>query len=525
MTQATEAVAAGTAAPPSATNSHRLVRSSSLLLTGRCLSMAINFATQVLIVRHLSQTAYGTFAYALSIASIAQSVVALGFDRALVRFLPIDHERRDYNRLFGTMAMAFATVLGLGLALVVAVHLFRGSLAVAGHTDPEAFSLILILIFLAPIQAVDEMLVSLFAVFAKPRSIFLRKHVIGPGLRFAIAGFLVVTGGDVFVLARAYVLAGIAGIALYVLLLSRELKRIGLWQHFDRRSIRWPWAEILAFSLPLLSTDVVYAMMHSVDALILEHFHGAASVAQLRAVQPAARLNEFVLLSFTLLFSPVAARLFARQDGEGIRDLYWQTAAWIAVLTFPVFLATTFLARPLTVLLFGVRYEQSALLMALLAGGYYFSAAAGLNGLTLRVYGRVRYLVAVNVATAVINAGVSLLLIPRFGAIGAAIGTLVALVVHNVLKQIGLGRWTSVRVFDRRYTGVYVTIALAVPVLFGLELFLHPPLPVSLAVAALATLGVLRTSGRILRVQHTFPELLRVPGVRQLLGPASRTAD
>ena len=39
------------------------IRGSSLLLTGRLLSLAVNFATQVLIVRYLSKTDFGAFAH------------------------------------------------------------------------------------------------------------------------------------------------------------------------------------------------------------------------------------------------------------------------------------------------------------------------------------------------------------------------------------------------------------------------------------------------------------------------------
>jgi hypothetical protein len=48
---------------------NRQIRGSSLLLIGRTLSMAVNFAVQVLIVRYLSKTDYGAFAYALSIVA------------------------------------------------------------------------------------------------------------------------------------------------------------------------------------------------------------------------------------------------------------------------------------------------------------------------------------------------------------------------------------------------------------------------------------------------------------------------
>ena len=71
-----------------------------------------------------------------------------------------------------------------------------------------------------------------------------------------------------------------------------------------------------------------------------------------------------------LLFTPLAARLFARGDRAGIRELYWRTAAWMAVFSFPVFALTFVCAHELTVALFGERYASSAPVLALLALGY-----------------------------------------------------------------------------------------------------------------------------------------------------------
>ena len=46
------------------------VRGSSLLLAGRLVAMAINYATQILIIRYLSKSDYGAFAYALSMVAV-----------------------------------------------------------------------------------------------------------------------------------------------------------------------------------------------------------------------------------------------------------------------------------------------------------------------------------------------------------------------------------------------------------------------------------------------------------------------
>jgi len=67
----------------------RQIRGSSLLLGGRMLSLAVNFATQVLIVRYLSKADFGAFAYGLSIVSLGEALAVLGLDKAIARFLPI----------------------------------------------------------------------------------------------------------------------------------------------------------------------------------------------------------------------------------------------------------------------------------------------------------------------------------------------------------------------------------------------------------------------------------------------------
>ena len=96
--------------------------------------------------------------------------------------------------------------------------------------------------------------------------------------------------------------------------------------------------------------------MNTSDVILLGHYWDAEAVGALRVVLPAARPDMIVMGSFTLLFTPVAARLFARGDLR-IGHLYWQTAAWIAVLSFPVFAVTFSLSQPLTIMLFGERYE------------------------------------------------------------------------------------------------------------------------------------------------------------------------
>ncbi|HUT11656.1 MAG TPA: flippase [Thermoguttaceae bacterium] len=496
----------------------RQIRGSSLLLAGRFLAKGVNFAAQVLIVRHLSQSDYGALAYALSIVVLGQDVAAFGLHRAVSRFLPIYQEKRQYDKLFGTMIMVTGIVLSIGLLMAVVLYACQGPIARAWIGDPRVLSLLLVLIFLAPVEAFDKLLLGMFAVFASPRSIFFRKHVLGPGLKLLVVVLLILGEGSVYFLAVGYLAAAALGVAIYTVVLFRLLKRQGLFRHFHLPSITMPWREVLTFTIPLLTSELVYVVMHTMDVIVLQYYAGVGEVAVLRAVQPLALMNQVVMASFAMLFTPLAARMFARNDRRGINQLYWQTAIWIAVFSFPIFAVTFSIAGPVTVMFYGARYEQSAAILSLLSLGCFFNAALGFNGLTLKVYGKLKYVVAINVAAAVLNLIAILLLVPRYGALGAAIGTCGALIAHNVLKHAGLRLGTGIRLFQRRTMKVYASIAVAAVALWALQAVAAPPVFVSLALAAVVSLLVLRMNRRLLRADEIFPELLRLPLAKQLLG-------
>jgi O-antigen/teichoic acid export membrane protein len=508
----------------------RQIRGSSLMLVGRSISLAVNFAIQILIVWHLSKANYGAFAYALSFVTLGQTLVTFGLDRATTRFVPIFHEQRNYSKMFGTILLVLSTIVGLGSLIVLLAFAFRGFIGqtllndAQGNKD-QVIALLLILIGLAPVQALDDLIAAMFAIFASPRSIFFRKYILAPGLKLSVVLLLILTSSDEFFLAAGYLAAGILGTTIYSIALLRTLTKQGLFEHLSLKNIQVPGREIFAFTIPLLTSDLVYVLMSTSDAILLGHYRTLDEVAAFRAVQPSAVLNQFVLQSFTLLFTPIAARLFARNDREGINTLYWQTAIWTSVLSFPVFAMTFSLAHPMTILLYGERYEQSAIILALLSFGYYFNAALGFNGLTLKVYGKLKYIVVVNLLAAVTNVAINLLLIPLYGPIGAAVGTCTTMVLHNILKQAGLRFGTGISLFEWKYFRVYLSIIIGAAVLLGVQLLIpndyswtQPYVYISFGLAALVALLVVGMNRKLLNVGQTFPELLRFPLMRRVFG-------
>jgi len=489
----------------------RHVRGSMLLLIGRLLSLVFTVATQVVIVRALSKADYGVFAYAFTLTASGRILLSLGQGKLLSRFMSTYEEKKDYARMFGAMILAGATIAVTSTVLLGSLSLFARPILGAAFDEPSAVRVLLVLMFLAPLEALDQVFVSLFAVFSKPTSIFFRKYIITPSLRLGVVLLIALTTKDVQQLAVGYVLTSAIGIGIYVLLLRRVLRERGIAHHLRRDNIIIPFREVFSFSIPTLTSELVFIATNLGSVLILGSFWGARQVADFRAVLPAARLNQVVYQTFVTMFLPMTARLHARDDHDGVRDTYWHTSHFLAVSTFPVFVMTSVFAHATTVTLFGQRYGSAASVLLALSIGYYVSIALGFNTYVLQVYGKLRFLVFSNVGVAVVSLGLAFALTPRYGAAGAAIANGATMAGQNIVNQIVLGRTMKVSGHRMKFLQPYLVIAVVMVPLILLELVFRPGFIIAAAACALGGLAVLRLTRHALELTTMFPELRKIP--------------
>lgn len=500
----------------------RHLRGSTLLLAGRLLSMVFTVATAAILTRATTKADYGGFALALTITSASRFLLSLGQGKTLSRFLAIYLEERDHGRLVGSVLIAAGTILATGTALIVTLFAFHDRLQGAVLERPTAVTVLLVVIFLAPMEALDQVFVSLFAVFTKPRSIFFRKYLFTPVLRLVVVVVTALAGGDIVLLAAGYVATQVFGLAIYATLLRRVLAAHGVFDDLTWRTLRWPVRNVFTFALPMLSTELVLLSMNLGSSLLLGYYGSQADVADLRTAWQAAGLNKIFYTTFLVLYLPMASRLFARGDHDGLREDYWRTAAFLAVMSYPVFALTGPFAGSTAVALFGGRYASAGAVLALLAVGYYVNSALGFNLVTLQAYGKVRFLLFVNLACAALNLVLSFALIPRYGASGAAAANAAVLVLQNVAYQVGVMRTLGTAFLDRRYLPTYLSIVLVTAGLWAVQLAFDPPVWVAFLASAAASVLLVVLNRPVLALADSFPELAKIPVLRWVTGATPR---
>ena len=495
------------------------IRGSSGMLVGYAVAQIVNFVVQIGIVRHLDKDVYGDFAWALSAVLLLHSLVPLGLDRANTRFLAMYDERRDYPRLFGMIVLEGLVLLVTGGCVVIGALALR---PVIGDVAPSslAVSLLLILVALAPIDALDAIVVDMFAVFSRPWSVFARRYLLQPFARLLVVVLMIVFDRGVVFLAVGFLAVSTVGLVLFAFLLRRLFRQVGLAEHFSWRTIRLPVREVAVFCGPMLLGSAVATATTEFPPVLLVAVGSGSDVAVVRAVLPFALLNLGVLFTFSTLYTPTASRFVARDNVPALRHLYWQNAIWVSVLTFPVLAMTTAFAHQFTVVTLGSAYTSSAGILTILSVACYVNAVFGFNGLTIQLLDRTRWIVIANLLTLGVLVAVTYALAAWFGAIGAAVAVLATFAVHNLLKQLGLGFGGGVGVVERHHAVVLLTVTALIAALVAVNTVADPPLWLCFVLSSAAWLLLLATTRRLLLLQEVFPEASRFALTRWLVSPA-----
>jgi O-antigen/teichoic acid export membrane protein len=493
------------------------VRGSTLILLGKTMSQGVEFGLQIFLVRYFSKSDFGAIAYALSIVFLLRAVALFEMPLALARFIPAYRHRARGDLVLGGVALGLALVAALGTAIAAGIAIGVGLFGLHPTSDDEALRVLLVLAALVPIDALDILVTSLFATLVGARQIFIRQGIVGPALRIVLVIAVVVTNAGVLAFAAGYVATSAATLVVYGVMFLNTLRRDASLQPVHRLPLSYPARETLTFAAPLLASTLVWLLLDSSDAILLGLFHDMDEVAKFRAVVPLAVATQGVMLAFTVLYAPTLARHVARGDGDAVTELYWRSALWVTLASFPLFVLTFSFAPTTTTLVLGSGYESSSTILAVLALGYFFHVALGFNGLTLRVLGKVRYSVAIDLAAAVFNVGINLLLIPAWGALGAAAGTAGTLVLHNILKQAGLWFYARVPPLAATYRAPYITVLVVSGGLAVAATVLPDAFWIAAVSSTVAGLAVAWINRRRLGLAGTFPELARWP----LIGKAA----
>jgi O-antigen/teichoic acid export membrane protein len=359
----------------------------------------------VLFTRVLSPAEYGVYALAFTAMSLGHTLIFTWIEAAMARF---------YAREAGSASLAdhFATLYRCWLA---AALVFGVMAAVAMVLWPPSALKAALAVGLASI--LGRSLIKLIQE---------RRRAAGEARAFAILDILQTAGGlgiGLILIALGFhgagAIAGSGVIAAIGLLwaLPGELRR-GRGGHFDAARAR----AYAAYGLPIAASLVLAAALATTDRFLLALYLNDTSVGVYHAgYSLASRSLDVLFIWLGMASGPALIMALERGGMDALRINARQQASLMVALALPAAVGLALVARPLADVIVGPALRVGAARVT-----PWIAASALFSGVTVYYLNpafalarRTGLLLAVMAAPAVLNIGLNLVLIPKFGLDGA----------------------------------------------------------------------------------------------------------
>lgn len=441
----------------------------------RVASMGLSFAMFTFLARRWGDVRLGEFATLFAIFTLLQRAPLLGLHIPFAREVAARPEGR-------TRHVVNSTLLSLAVSVVLAVVVALGGAALYPPHMRAAIGLLGLTMIPTGVIVVAESLL-----WGEERlGVVMTINVVENVVRVAGVVAVVLAGHGLTAVWACILLGRLVMVAAY--LGAGGLGRILDPRAVDPRLLR----DYLVMSPTFLGMLLLSTSINRIDFLILSKLGGLRDVG---LYSSAYKINEMLLMAPTILsvvLFPVFSRL-AASPGEGLETLVRRTFRMYFVAGAPLVLLLAAGAEPIIRLIYGPAYAPAAILLCALIA---VPVLAGLDQvLTAVLLARGRQTDDLKVLAISCGLYVALLfaLIPRLGALGAALATLVTAIAQLVTRYVVTRRGAGVPPLIgslARPAAAAAAMAAALALLGGRSLVLAAVVALPVYVAAVALLGV-----------------------------------
>ncbi|MBI5771735.1 MAG: flippase [Verrucomicrobia bacterium] len=409
------------------------------LVADRCARLVLTLGVGLWVARYLGPERLGRLSYVVALVTLANFLPQLGLDAVL---------RREWLRSPAGAAewLASAWLLRMGAGLAAGA----GLLVVAGggwglSPDEARLLAVLVVLMLQPAWFLPEL--------------WLQTQLNARAAAMVQTGALAVAS-----VARVGLIAGGAGLTAFAWVLVGEMvlgaggfywaaRRAGMPRMWGgatgttaRRLVREAW--------PLALASLAVVIYMKIDEVMLRRLAGAEAVGIYAA---AARLSEVWYFVPTAIASSVLPALLRAREagGETYRRRQQEYYDLSAALAYGLSVPVAWLAPLIVQLAYGPVFAGAAPILAVHIWSSVFVFLGVARGQWLVNEGLQTFYLGTTAAGAVVNVGLNLVLIPRWGGLGAAWATVIA---------YGVAAWLSTYLHPAaRPTAARLTRALLIP--------------------------------------------------------------
>src|SRR5262245_57539989 len=438
--------------------SKKLVTNTLFNLVGRSWTFLITLLLTPYILSRLSVGDFGTWVL-LSIFMNSFNVLDLGLGSSFIKYISEFYTYKDFDRInrvlfSGLVFYALLGIVQLSIGLLLERPLFE-----LFHIppSPRAYFLVLLSCALSNVTAMFLSVIKGIQRMDQSNSLEIRISLLN-----ALGAIVFLElGWGIFGLALNALVNVCCGLVLAWFAVRRIVPQISLGFNFDAKLLR----NMFGYGIKLQVSQICSFICFRVDKLIVSRFLGVAAVSFYEVSSRLASFMRALPLVMISALIPATSELGARKDRARILQTYLLASKYVAMLTVAMAVFLALEARSVLTFWLGSGFDNSVILVQILAIGYAANVLGGAASQTGAGVGRPEFDMRGTVLMAVLNPVLGVLLVRQFGAAGAAAGTTLAFLTATLYLLIAFHRHyikNSVRtVLRETYAGPIVAAVAA----------------------------------------------------------------
>lgn len=462
------------------TYTRKIVHGAGAILIMSAVAGLISYGTRILLARTLGPIDYGLYSSVLTFVIFFLFFRDFGLTAALIKKIAEFKVQEKYAEIKTAIISIFSIQLVCSVVMGTVFFLLAEFLARSYFHDARAATILKLLILYVVFSVLFITQKSSFLGFQ--RNVLFGSFDVSKNLTVLLLTLL-------FFYFNLGVLAPILAyvfvpIVLFIFYLPFFLRTFPFFSH---KSIpgKSTTKDLILFGLPVFASAIGGKVIGYFDTLFLTYFRTLAEVGIYNIILPSAMIFVDIGTAVGMVIFPLSSELSAKNDQQKLSAGLDLVHRYFFALVLPFIITITFFARYFIIAFFGEAYGSGTLAFQILLLGVLCLMVGGINNSIIMGMGHPKAVTKIVLWAALANVLCNLILIPRFGIIGAALATLVSYVLILILSTrvattsltipFPLQNWGKIGVAGLGFTVTLVLLSILLALPWWLKLMITFP--------------------------------------------------
>ena len=451
----------------------RLIKNSALNLFNVFFMMATSWLISIWVARQLGPSNYGIFNMVLWLTDSFTWIIGMGLIHAVTKFVAEYKGKGENGTIAAIVVFALKIELLLSVAAMVLLIVLRVPISNFFFTPKQ--SLYFLIAFFGIVPGIATAVFSAAIDGIQKFEYFTYANLIITPLSFTSKIIVLVLGKGITGLLVVMLVFSVVNSIFYAIVLHKEgvLTASGLGRRIDeplKRRIRRYNRSVIAI---LLCDKIIwdrsenFVLGRLCDSVQIGFYNLGFNIAQ--------KSVSVLPLTFWRVLFPAMSNFFGTGDRDKMKRLFYLSTRYLAFVVIPMGVAGIVLAYPIIHFLYGHNYIGAQRTLQIIFFSSIISSLANPGAAILYGYEKQAFIYKFGFFLAIFNICLDLLLIKKFGALGAAVAYGITTVAGSSVglaytcRTMGLG-YPFVSLFKVLFSTIIMAIAMEIIILHNREL-------------------------------------------------------